>query len=56
VISGFCHEVDENCTLLGYSRVKIQFGFLTLENGTIRLSQNVTKMVPVLSQMVIMMV
>ena len=42
-ISGFCHEVEENCTLLGYyamSSVNFlpMFTFLALEDGTDRLS------------------
>jgi len=42
-ISGFCHEVDENCTLLGYYPMSsvnflLMFKFLALEDGTNRLS------------------
>jgi len=42
-ISGFCHEADENCTLLGYYAMSsvnflLMFKFLALENGTDRLS------------------
>jgi hypothetical protein len=40
-ISGFCHEVDENCTLLSYYAMSsvnflLMFEFLALENGTDR--------------------
>jgi hypothetical protein len=42
-ISGFCHEVDNNCTLLGYYAVSCvnfvpMFECFTLEDGTDRLS------------------
>ena len=55
VISCFRHEVEENCALLGYytansgtsltavSGQQIGPNFLTLENGTDRLSRNVGK-------------
>jgi len=41
-ISGFCHEVDEKCTLLGYYAMSsvnflLMFKFLALEDGTDRL-------------------
>ena len=51
--SGFCHEVDENCSVLGYYTVSSDNSLLmfrdnllfslTLEEGTNRLSQNVGK-------------
>jgi len=53
MISGFCCEVDEICTLLGYYTVYIVIslqmfwdnlpGFLILEDGTDRLSRNIGK-------------
>jgi len=57
MISGFCHEVDENCSLLGYYSlssgnfipVLFSFGYLTPEDGTDRLSQNVGKQLPLLA-------
>jgi hypothetical protein len=39
VISGFSHNTDEICALLGYY-------FLTLEDGTDALSQNIGKGLP----------
>jgi len=44
-LSGFCHEVDENCAPLGYyaassgNFLPSLFGFLTPKDGTNRLSQ-----------------
>jgi hypothetical protein len=49
VIAGFCREVDEMSTLLGYyaassgNYLPTFLGFLTLEDGTDRLYQNVVK-------------
>jgi hypothetical protein len=53
-ISGFCHEVDENCALLGYYALScvnflLMFEFFTLEDGTDGLSQNVSKKLPLLA-------
>jgi hypothetical protein len=50
MISSFHYEVDEKCALLGYCAVSSGnsknptiLGFLTLEDGTDRLSRNVGK-------------
>jgi len=50
MISSFCYEVDENCALLGYCAVSTGnskkptiLGFLTLVDGTNRLSRNIGK-------------
>jgi hypothetical protein len=43
MISGFHHHVDKICTLLGYYAVS---DFLTLEDGTDTLSENIGKGVP----------
>jgi len=48
MISGFCCEIDENCALLGYHLV-ISGDFLTLEDGTDRLYQNIGKKLPTLA-------
>jgi len=44
VISGFCHEINENCTLLGYYAVSSGNYSPTLGIGTDRLSRNVSKL------------
>jgi len=49
VISGFCHEIDENCTLLGYYAVSSGNYLPTLGNGTDRLSQNISKVLSLLA-------
>ena len=53
MISGFCHEVDKNCSVLGYYTVSSDNSLLTfrdnllfslnIEEGTNRLSGNVGK-------------
>jgi len=53
-ISGFCHEVDDSCTLLGYyatSNVTFlpMFEFLALEDGIDRSYWNVSKKLPLLA-------
>lgn len=56
MISGFCHEVDENCILLGYY-APCSGNFLptfqdspsTPEDGTDGLSRNVGKKLPLLN-------
>ena len=54
MIPGFCREVDKKCTLLRYYAVSngnsiILFGFLTLEDGTNRMSRNIGKELTLLS-------
>jgi hypothetical protein len=55
VISGFCHKVSENCALLGNNAgssgnfYRLSFGFLNPEDGTVRLSRNVGKKLPLLA-------
>jgi hypothetical protein len=63
VVSGFRREVDNNCTLLGHYAASggntlptfrdelsvSSLGFLTLEDGTGRLSRNVGRVLPVLA-------
>jgi len=49
VTSGFRHEVDNNCVILGYyaaSSGNFSRTFLTLEVGTDRLSRNVSEKLP----------
>jgi hypothetical protein len=60
--SRFCHEVAEHCALLGYCATSggnllpkfgesgtQNFGFLTPENGTDKLSRKVSKKLPLLA-------
>ena len=62
-ISGFRHEVDENRALLGYyvtssdnalpafrDNYRPHLGFLILQDGSDRLSQNVGKELPLLAE------
>jgi len=48
-ISGFRHEVAENCAPLGYYGAGSGNSLPTLEEGTNRLSRNVGKELPLLS-------
>jgi hypothetical protein len=55
MISGFRCKGAENCALLGYNTgssgnfYRLSFGFLNPEDGTIRLSRNVGKKLPLVA-------
>jgi len=58
VISGFCHEADENCAVLGYYAVSSGNFLLMFWNNLLidRLFQNVGKKLPLLAAVLILKV